>query len=287
MRSVAAWLAFLIAQPLVLAQSSMPTNNVLTRITMVESAYGRGSMFSIDIDGREYWITAKHVVTGSKHPPFGSITHTSVSLNVLDPGAPIEKWSAVSFTAIDTEKDVDIVVLAPSEVLLKNPLPSVKADSSGAFLGGDCEFLGFPFGGGWRVLYGGQSYVLPFVKHCTVSAIVNKSTGTALTKAISTEDRRVWILDGINNEGFSGGPVFFRTGQDQQIMGVVSGYFTEPTEVVPAVHKTLHKSSVSDGRPKHQKEKVDINTGFIIAFDIQYALDAARKQPLGPLRKRQ
>jgi hypothetical protein len=27
-----------------------------------------GTIFSIDVDGREYWITAKHILTGARHP---------------------------------------------------------------------------------------------------------------------------------------------------------------------------------------------------------------------------
>ena len=62
---------------------SMPTNNVLTRMTMIESRYGRGTTFSIDVDGREYWITAKHILTGAEHPPYGSITRESAELRLL------------------------------------------------------------------------------------------------------------------------------------------------------------------------------------------------------------
>jgi hypothetical protein len=65
------------------AQSAMPTNSVLLRTLMVESQYGRGSIFSLDVDQREYWITAKHILTGAKHPPYGSIATKSVSLKIL------------------------------------------------------------------------------------------------------------------------------------------------------------------------------------------------------------
>lgn len=46
-----------------LAAQSPPTFNVLTRMTIVHARYGYGTTFSIDVDKREYWITAKHILT--------------------------------------------------------------------------------------------------------------------------------------------------------------------------------------------------------------------------------
>jgi hypothetical protein len=270
-----ACLMFLMLQaPRALAQSAMPTFNVVTRVLMVESQHGRGSIFSLDVDKREYWITAKHILTGAEHPPYGSVATRSESLRILDPGAAGERWLPITFSVIDTEKDVDIVVLAPPEPLLEDPLPSVVADSTGAFLGGDCEFLGFPYGGGWRATYAsGKSSWMPFVKHCTISAM-------------TYEGKRIWVLDGINNMGFSGGPVIFRTGPDQRIMAVVSGYLTEPTDVITSPpNKSARKSPQTIKPAAPPKQTVNLNSGFIISFDIAYAIDAIRKNPIGPLRK--
>ena len=39
-------------------------------------------------------------------------------------------------------------------------------------LGGDCSFLGFPYGGGWLAnMPDGHKYWMPYVKHCTVSSM--------------------------------------------------------------------------------------------------------------------
>jgi hypothetical protein len=267
-----------------LAQTATPTSNVLTRMTMVQSRYGRGTIFSIDVDGREYWITAKHIITGAEHPPYGSITATTESLEILNPGSPGEQWLPLSFSVIDTEKDVDIVVLAAPKPLLANPLPSVTADSQGAFFGGDCEFLGFPYGGGWRGTFtgpnGNTSFWMPFAKHCTVSAI------TAAGSVMTDQDKRMWVLDGINNAGFSGGPVIFRTGPEQKIMAVVSGYITEPTAVnSSAQRKRASKKPKPIAAEVQHKQTVNVNSGFILAFDISYAISAIQKNPVGPLRQ--
>jgi len=185
-----------------LAQS-MPTTNVLTRMTVVRSEYGSGTVFSIDVDRREYWITAKHVLTGAKHPPYGSITKKSVSLQLLDPTVREGRWTPVNFSVVDPGKDVDIVVLAADAPLLQGPAqPGISVTFSGVTLGGDCEFLGYPSAtnGVWAATWDNGNFLwMPFVKHCLVSSMPDRDT-----KAL--------FLDGINNPGFSGGPVVYRTG---------------------------------------------------------------------------
>jgi len=234
---------------------------------MVESQYGRGSIFSVDVDEREYWITARHVLTGVESgPPYGSITDKPLGLRILNADASSSRlqWFPVSFTVIDAENEnVDIAVLAAPTPLLDNPLRSLTADSTGAVFGGDCEFLGFAYGGGWRApIQGGRMLWLPFVKHCTISA--------------HATDEGMWVLDGINNKGFSGGPVVFGTGQEQKIMGVISGYRLEPAEVI---------YSTPASAPLPPKATVEVNSGFIIAYDIGHAIKAILKNPIGPLRK--
>jgi hypothetical protein len=57
----------------------------------------------------------------------------------------------------------------------------------------DAYFLGFPFGIGLNL----AKPTLPFVKRATVSGIYHDGDGT-----------KFLLLDAINNQGFSGGPVF-------------------------------------------------------------------------------
>jgi len=252
---------------LALAQPAQPTANILSRVLMIQSPYFRGTTFSVDVDSREYWITAKHILTGAKHPPYGVVTDQSGLLSILDPGAQGEVWLPVKFSVIDPGKDIDIVILAAPEPLMKNPLPSEPADSVGVMLGGDCEFLGFPYGGGWRASFdNGQSSWMPFVKHCNVSALSPPT------------EPRIWVLDGINNDGFSGGPVIFRTGAEQKILAVISGYVQEPAEVISSA---VPQKTVANGE---KKLTVPLNSGFILAYDISYAINAIHKNPIGPAR---
>jgi hypothetical protein len=250
------------------AQSS-PTTNILSRMAMVESRYGRGSAFSIDIDQREYWITAKHILTGATHPPYGSVESNSASIRILDPGSEQERWLPIDFTVIDAGNDIDIVALAPPRPLLENPIPSLPPDSR-VTLGAECEFLGFPFGGGWRAKFAdGKGYWLPYVKRCTVSAL-------------TTEGQKIFVLDGINNAGFSGGPVIYHTGADQKVVAVISGYVKEPAEVISSVLRK--RAGVKRKTPDAAHTAVNVNSGFIIAYDISAIIDAIHQKPAGQLR---
>jgi hypothetical protein len=242
-------------------------------MTIVRSNYGSATAFSIDVDNREYWITAKHVLTGAEHPPYGTITAKSATLHMLDPSAEKARWLSIDFSVLDAGKDIDIVVLAPRvQPLLRNPLPSAKATYDGVLLGGECEFLGYPSatGGAWSVHLSAQFYWMPFVKHCYVSSLAVPGVPA-------------FILDGVNNPGFSGGPVIYRTGPDQQIIGVISGIVTEPAEVIPSL--AVSKPVKEPKQPR--KEKVDANSGFIVAYSIWTAIEAIHKEPIGPLRPSQ
>src|SRR5262249_45143755 len=146
-----------------------------------------------------------------------------------------------------------------------------KATAQGTMLGGDCEFVGFPYGGGWVSTYEKKDSIrFPFIKHCTVSGIV-------------AEPNQMWVLDGINNDGFSGGPVVFGTGGSQQVIGVISGFRREPIDIVP-VSQLLPKASRGPEAQEetHPKEAALANSGFIFAYSISLALDAIHKNPIGP-----
>lgn len=243
---------------------------------MVKSDKEGGTIFSIDVDGREYWITAKHILTGAKHPPFGTVEAKTVTLSILSQVQENAEWHPISFKVLDPGKDVDIIVLAPETSLLgNNPIQTAKVSSAGVMLGGECEFVGFPFGNAWAAKYEkGEMLRMPFVKRCTISGHI-------------TSPAFVWVLDGINNFGFSGGPVVVETGSQQHIIGVVSGFQSEPIEVVPIPDATPSQSGGSrdsSGQP-HPKEAALANTGFFFAYDMTSTIEAIKKNPIGPERK--
>jgi hypothetical protein len=267
----------------IVGQSAQATNAALYRTFMIGTATERGTVFSIDVDNREYWITAKHLFTGVKTGPAGVYAPKTVTANILSQNGEGEnqhdqKWLTQTFTVIDPGKDIDILVLVPANPLLP---PEVSLDSSagGIGIGGDCEFLGFPYGGGWKATTDKNAVIwLPYIKHCTISGQ-------------NFSDVKFWVLDGINNEGFSGGPVLYGTGGSQKVFAVISGYYQEPLEVLPAQAPDGSPTGFIPPPPPLLDEKtntlgkqvVKANSGFIIAFDIQPAIEAIRHNPIGPL----
>jgi hypothetical protein len=276
-----------------LGQSAQATNNALLRTFMIETNFGRGTTFSIDLDNREYWITAKHMFTGIKTGPAGVFNTKTVQANILsqigdgDEGHDLH-WMTETFTVIDPGKDIDILVLVPNHLLLNYPRDfTLRAESKGVGLGGDCEFLGFPYGGGWKTRFQDTKdpdkknwMWLPYVKHCTPSAQPQE------------QGIGIWVLDGINNEGFSGGPVLYGTGPNQEVFAVISGFHQEPLEVLPDRSPGEKQTGSIPPSPKlpgkkskePRKEIVNANSGFIIAFDIELAIKAIQNDPIGPLR---
>ena len=149
--------------------------------------------------------------------------------------------------------------------LEKGNRPSV-ATPADVFIGGDCYFLGYPYGSGYTINFQGATrgvYMMPFVKRCTLSGVVHQG------------DTAIWILDGLNNEGFSGGPVVFRDahGRFNAVGAVVSGYRRECINV-----------NSPDGSAHGT---VDINTGLVVSYEIAQVIEAirrAKKQPAPSLR---
>src|SRR6202040_1966151 len=97
----------------------------------------------------------------------------------------------------------------------------------------------------------GASFWMPYIKRCGVSGM--------------DADSHLWILDGINNEGFSGGPVIMGTGNDLKIVAVISGYHPEPTDVI--------RGDAKPDAVAAAKDKVNLNSGFILAYEISHAVD--------------
>jgi hypothetical protein len=277
-----------------LGQSAQATVNALFRTFLIETNLGRGTTFSVDVDNREYWITAKHMFTGIKTGPAGVFTAKTVKANLLSQAGEGDEghdqhWMTETFTVIDPGKDIDILVLVPNHLLLVGYQRdfNLTTGEKGIGLGGDCEFLGFPYGGGWKIRWTDSRLPdsktwkwFPYMKHCTVSAQV-------LDKGLA-----VWVLDGINNEGFSGGPVLFETGPNQKVFAVISGFHQEPLEVLPVPSPDNKQTSsippppeLPGQKPKvPEKQIVNANSGFILAFDIEPAIKVIQANPIGPLR---
>ena len=199
------------------------------RVVRLNVPAGHGAGFTVNRHGRQWLVTAAHVVRDLE----------AHDIEVVRRDGPI----SVSLTAVPATQSGAERSRCSCSRTRSRQISALFASSDGAVFSQDAYFLGFPYGLGLQT--SGISY--PFVKKAIVSAFERDLNGVTL-----------WFLDGINNPGFSGGPVVFnRSGtKDWHVAAVVSGYRTERVAVVGGVGE------------------VSTNTGIIVAYDISHAVDS-------------
>lgn len=147
--------------------------------------------------------------------------------------------------------------MQPSTIIALLGTP--PATSANLVWGQDVYFLGFPYG-----LHSSgdvnDGYPLPLVKRALMSGNIGEQPNP-----------EVFLLDGHNNPGFSGGPVVFRPANNPnhefRVMAVVSAFKTEDVEI------------------KFQNEKTGLtsatNTGIVVCPSIKQVMDMIAANPNG------
>lgn len=218
------------------------TANILQRTFRIHHEGNTGTCFTIDVEGRRYLITAKHVVESIGDEAVVEISHESgwlrVPVRLIGHGAG----------------EIDVTALAPRELF--GAAHALSLTTARLVLAEDVYFLGFPYGLGMEVMTAlNAGFPLPLVKKAVVSSL-------------GLGDRPL-LLDGHNNAGFSGGPVARRgTKEGQTVIGVVSGY-------------RFDRHRVRDEQGNETPHTYDTNTGIVIAHDIRHALEIIRANPAG------
>lgn len=202
-----------------------------------------GTAFAYDRDGRQYIVTAKHLVAefGPKTP-----------LHALHD----KSWKALPAKLVGHGAEgCDVSVFAAEEFAVRVEGELFSNDRN-IIYGQEVHFLGFPLGmfGDIGELLG--HFPLPYVKRAILSSMTMDGSG-------------VMVLDGINNPGFSGGPIIGKVGAvgALAILGVVSGYTAADSNVL--------------FKDKDTGLIVRENTGLIRAFHIVKALDLIDANPVG------
>jgi len=231
----------------------MMTTNVIQRTFFLKVPNGYGTCFAVDVEGRQYFITAKHVARGLRESDTVQVFHES-------------QWKELGVRLAGlTEDPVDVAVLVPSYKLIWGS--KLEPSSTGMVFGQDVYFLGFPYGLRCEVGDLNRGFPVPFVKKAILSAFGNKDTGE-------------FYLDGHNNPGFSGGPVVFErpgkirpqiSGQivalEYQVAGVVSAYRFHPEPIYKGETDTSLRYRA--------------NTGIVMCYNINKALEIIRSNPIG------
>lgn len=227
--------------------------------------YNTGAAFALDIQGKQYLITASHVVGFSG----------GVGVKGVVRIAQNDKWSRFEMTVVGrgdgNNPEDDIAVLAAN---VRLPIPLTHSEESfepsvtNIFWGQRVYFCGFPYSQRIEtdVIKG---YPFAMTKGGILSGMHTQS-GTSYER-----ERGLFILDGINNIGFSGGPAVFQLKEDQnadfQVFGVISGYRES-------------KLDIKKGDEKENKPTDFFcmeNTGLIYCPSIMRAIDMIEANPIG------
>ena len=227
----------------------MITTNVIQRTFHINGEQQAGTAFTIDQNGRQYLVTAHHVVPDIEK---------NRRIGIFYEG----QWKRVAVRIVGIDKELDIAVLACSEQL--SPEYRLEPTIENLMYGQQLYYLGFPFGwdsGNWQM---NRGFPIPFVK----SAILSAALGGR---------RKTLFLDTILNKGFSGGPVVFKPlGQsDYQVAGVVVNY---PTPILePVVYKNEEAAKDVKGEDLYFQE----NPGLAVATEISRVIKLVNDNPNG------
>jgi hypothetical protein len=250
------------------------TTNVYDRVLMIRIGTNYGTGFALDVDGRQYLITAKHVIAG-----LGSEGTVLIFRN--------DGWSPLPVKVFRCDDPVDIAVLVPpTQLTVDYPLePTMK----GVRYGQDMYFAGFPYGlhTSAPALNGG--YPVAFVKKAVMSGEIVEDGASEI------------LLEGYNNPGFSGGPLVYRdldrTASVFKVAAVVKGFRADiapifkqeeirPDQVTAddiAKDRIVHSHDGRTLRLNDTGEVVKLNTDILVAYNISYAIALIRKNPIGPV----
>lgn len=206
--------------------------------------------FILDVDKKQYICSARHALD--------KFDGSSVEIR-RDKG-----WERLPVKLIGSGNGpCDLCVLATSVLLVSGICPEVSQE---AFMAQEVYFLGYPFGMTYEYNSYGVSPV-PFAR----AALLSCTTKT-------TEGVGIWFLDGMNNRGFSGGPVLFRKLNDHGLSvdfsklylgALISSY--EPEKLMVKDIDTKWDTGFS----------VNVNSGIVKAICAGHLRELINKNPAG------
>lgn len=218
----------------------MVQSEIVNRVFCIHSSGLSGTCFTMEQDGTQYLITAKHLFEKIGYPDHAVIQILLTGKVFQDIEVDIRYHS----------QNYDVAVMKTSPYRTISQFFGNNYSTAGMIIGQDAFFLGFPYDYD-NVLKNlpGLDRPIPFVKKVCVSGL---------------GPNKVLFLDGHNNPGFSGGPVCFKKMPPQteamSIAGVISSY-------------RFSQEPVYDLKGNDTGFYVKSNTGIIYAYDISVAIE--------------
>lgn len=198
-----------------------------------------GTAFLRHGENGSYFVTAAH-----------NLTNARVGDNILFQKDGDWCPATISYLAFDYES-YDICVFSTSEFIAKSyPLPFSKP--RGVLLGDSLMFLGFPHGLANSVQ--GEGYPIPLVRNAFFSGVT------------MIGDHKIMILDGFNNPGYSGAPVYdLNESGIPSLLGLISGYRPENRS-----HGGVYKINENGKEERIPDIYTKPNSGMILAISVHY-----------------
>jgi S1-C subfamily serine protease len=163
-----------------LETAAWPRAEHLHRVFQVRSGSSLGTAFALDVEGRQYLISALHVVSHST---------STAALDIYY----LNAWKSFPVNIVGIDFDNDIAVFALEQQVVADEL-AIHVSSFGCVAGQEVFILGYPLG------LRGQTYApgfpIPLVKRGIV-ALFHPGPPRSAYVSVSA------------NPGFSGGPVYF------------------------------------------------------------------------------
>lgn len=213
-----------------------------------------GTAFALDIKNKRYLVTASHVIE--------SMDRKEGTIYIFRN----KRWNPYEVIIVGkgdaNNPETDIAVLSskcPLPVVLSSPDFSLNPSVVNILWGQRVYFCGFPYG--------------QYIKDATESHPIPLTKGAILSgmQTTTSTEKGMFILDGHNNEGFSGGPAVFQLGEDRnadfQVFGVVRGYRANEVDI-------SHK-----GKPTELTSME--NTGLMHCPSIMRAVEMIESNPIG------
>lgn len=214
---------------------------IVDRVFQIALGDAIGTAFSLDVDDRQYLVTARHMVQNIDGPTTIQIFHR-------------DNWNELQVELVG-HSDVDVSVLAPSTQLTHKEM-KLDAAPGGFLVGQDVYFAGFPLG------LVGQNIASPFPAPLIKKAIISGAAGTGYKFPI--------YLDGHNNPGFSGGPVYLQIPKQPHFM----------VSMIICSFKAVRDPVYYDDEQQSGLYVLQ-NSGIIQAYNIRNALELIGRNPIG------